>query len=177
MRDLKYVRAYIDDLLVITAGSFQDHLDKLKVVLGKLCKAGLKVNAKKSFFAREELEYLGYWITRKGIQPTNNKVQAITAIEPPKTKKQLRRFIGVVNYYCDMWGKQSEILAPLATLTSKSVKWTWTSEHQKAFDAMKKIISDKLLLICASFGVVGNNFGTNAARIESTMTKFSSYKR
>ena len=51
MRDLEYVRAYIDDLLVITAGSFQDHLDKLKVVLGKLLKAGLKVNAKKSFFA------------------------------------------------------------------------------------------------------------------------------
>ena len=46
MQDLEYVQAYIDDLLVITAGSFQDHLDKLKVVLGKLRKAGLKVNAR-----------------------------------------------------------------------------------------------------------------------------------
>ena len=60
---IKYVRAYVDDLLVTTAGSFQDHLDKLKVILGKLRKAGLKVNAKKSFFAREELAYLkGYII-------------------------------------------------------------------------------------------------------------------
>ena len=67
MQDLEYVRAYIDDLLIITSGSLDDHLDKLKVVLGKLRKAGLKVNAKKSFFAREELEYLGYWITHKGI--------------------------------------------------------------------------------------------------------------
>ena len=80
MRDLEYVRAYIDNLLVITKGSFQDHLDKLKVVLEKLRKAGLKVNAKKSFFAWEELEYLGYWITRKGVQPTTQKVKAITAI-------------------------------------------------------------------------------------------------
>ena len=125
MRDLEYVRAYIDDLLVITKGSFQDHLDKLKVVLEKLRKAGLKVNAKKSFFAREELEYLGYWITRKGVQPTTQKVKAITAIEAPKTKKQLRRFIGMVNYYRNMWGKQSEILAPLSALTSKLAKWEW----------------------------------------------------
>jgi Reverse transcriptase (RNA-dependent DNA polymerase) len=60
MQDLKYVRAYIDDLLIITHGSFEEHIDKLKVVLGQLRDAGLKVNAKKSFFAREELEYLGY---------------------------------------------------------------------------------------------------------------------
>jgi hypothetical protein len=60
MQDLKYVRAYLDDLLVSTHGSFEEHIDKLKVVLGQLREAGLKVNAKKSFFAREELAYLGY---------------------------------------------------------------------------------------------------------------------
>jgi Reverse transcriptase (RNA-dependent DNA polymerase) len=99
MQDLEYVRAYIDDLLVITTDSFKDHLDKLKVVLGKLREAGLKVNAKKSFFAREELEYLGYWITRKELKPTTHKVKAIMAIDSPQNKKQLRRFIGMVNYY------------------------------------------------------------------------------
>jgi Reverse transcriptase (RNA-dependent DNA polymerase) len=122
MQDLEYVRAYIDDLLIITHGSFGEHIDKLKVVLGRLRDAGLKVNAKKSFFAREELEYLGYWITRKGIKPTLSKVKAIGAIEAPQTKKQLRRFIRMVNYYRDMWGKRSEILAPLASLTSKAAK-------------------------------------------------------
>jgi Reverse transcriptase (RNA-dependent DNA polymerase) len=53
MINLEYVRAYIDDLLVTTKGSFEDHLDKLKAVLIKLEQAGLKVNANKSFFARE----------------------------------------------------------------------------------------------------------------------------
>jgi hypothetical protein len=124
MQDLEYIRAYIDDLLVITAESFEEHVDKLKVVLGKLREAGLKVNAKKSFFAREESEYLGYWIiTRKGLKPTTHKVKAIMAIDSPQNKKQLRRFIGMVNYYRDMWGKRSEVLAPLATLTSKTAKW------------------------------------------------------
>ena len=50
MQDLEFVRAYIDDLLVITKGDWDDHLDKLEEVLKCLQKAGLKVNAKKSFF-------------------------------------------------------------------------------------------------------------------------------
>jgi hypothetical protein len=51
------VRAYIDDLLVITNGSFEEHLAKLDVVLGRLRRAGLKVNAEKSKFCTGELEY------------------------------------------------------------------------------------------------------------------------
>ena len=121
MLELEYVRAYIDDLLVTTKGSFEDHLDKLEAVLIKLQGAGLKVNAKKSFFAREGLEYLGYWISREGIQPLTAKVEAIQRIAPPKNKRELRRFIGLVNYYRDMWIRRSHVLAPLARLTSKDV--------------------------------------------------------
>ncbi len=47
MEALEYVRAYIDDLLVITRGTLEDHLDKLREVLRRLCDAGLKVNAAK----------------------------------------------------------------------------------------------------------------------------------
>ena len=49
MEALEYVRAYIDDLLVITSGTLEVHLDKLREVLRRLHKAGLKVNAAKSF--------------------------------------------------------------------------------------------------------------------------------
>ena len=69
------VRAYIDDILALTKGDLDDHLKKLERILARLAQAGLKVNAKKSFFARGELEYLGYWITRDGIQPMKEKVQ------------------------------------------------------------------------------------------------------
>jgi hypothetical protein len=152
MQDLEYVRAYIDDILAITSSSFEDHLlDKLRVVLKKLENAGLRVNVKKSFFAKEALEYLGYWISRDGIQPTTSKVHAIMNIAPPKTRKELRRFIGMVNYYRDLWIRRSDVLAPLATLTSKTTKWKWTSEHQKAFDLMKKIISKEVLLAYPDF--------------------------
>ena len=69
MEGFDYVRTYIDDLLVISSGTFEEHLNQLSKVLRRLEEAGLKVNAKKSFFCQPELEYLGYWITQKGISP------------------------------------------------------------------------------------------------------------
>ncbi len=63
MASLEYVQAYIDDLLIITKGSLDDHLAKLEVVLIRLRDAGLKVNAAKLFFCTAETEYLGYILT------------------------------------------------------------------------------------------------------------------
>ena len=85
-------------LLVITKSTFEDHLRKLKVVFQRIKEAGLKINANKSFFARSALEYLGYWITRKGTQPVPKKVDAIKKIAVPKTIKELRSFVGMINY-------------------------------------------------------------------------------
>lgn len=120
------VRAYIDDIINFTCDTYDDHLEKLDVILEKLQTAGIKVNADKSFFARSELEYLGYWITKEGIQPVPKKVNAMQAIKAPKTKKESRTFIGMINYYRDMWIRRSDILAPLTKLTSKEAKWQWT---------------------------------------------------
>jgi hypothetical protein len=75
MAPLEYVRKYIDNLLVITKGSHDDHLDKLEQVFIQLHGAELKVNAAKSFFCRHETEYLGYILTRGEIKPQSKKVQ------------------------------------------------------------------------------------------------------
>ena len=73
MDGLDYVRAYIDDVLVLSSGDWTDHLRKLDHVFTRLSNAGLKVNAKKSFFGKPELEYLGFWITQNGIRPLAKK--------------------------------------------------------------------------------------------------------
>ena len=59
---LEYIRAYIDNLLIIHNKYFENHLYKAKTILKKLKAAGFKINADKSFFARDKSEYLG--ITR-----------------------------------------------------------------------------------------------------------------
>ena len=91
---LEYVRAYIDDLLIISNSSLEDHLNKVKIVLNKLKAAGFKINAEILIFVRDNLEYLGFKITKQGIIPLPDKVQAIKHIAVPTNKKQLRSFIG-----------------------------------------------------------------------------------
>ena len=105
----------------------------------------------KSHLCTTELEYLGYLINRQGVRPTLKKVEAILKIATPKTRKQLRSFIGLVNYYRDMLPKRTELLAPLSSLTSSKVKWKWTSEHQEAFDQMKQLVARETLLTYPDF--------------------------
>ena len=116
MGDLQNVRAYLDNILVATAGSYEDHLNHVELVLQRLTDAGFAVNLCKSSFAVNEIDYLGYWIMHCGIQPQPKKVEAIMRLTPPTTKRQLRRFLGMINYYRDMWGRRSHILAPLTAM-------------------------------------------------------------
>ena len=97
----------------------------------RLQKAGIKVNAIKYCFGAHKFEFLGYHVTPEGVIPIPKKVEAIQALAVPKTRKQLRQFIGMINFYRDMWQKRSELIAPLTALTSKNVKYDWKDEHQK----------------------------------------------
>ena len=148
---LPYVRCYIDDVLVITRGTWEEHCEALATVLKILLQTGLRVNAAKSFFGRAELEYLGFIVNREGIRPVPNKVEAIKAILPPTNRKQLRRFIGLINFQKEMWPGRSKMLAPLTRLTSKNVPFKWTDLEQKAFDDIKKHITKDTLLTYPNF--------------------------
>ena len=82
MDGLEFVRAYIDDLLCLTKGSWSDHQEKLEQFFKCLEDAGLKVNTKKSFFGRHKLEYLGYWITQSGIMPVPKRLMQLKILLP-----------------------------------------------------------------------------------------------
>jgi len=151
MDGLEFVRTHIDDLLCLTKGSFTDHLEKTELVLKRLQKAGLKANVTKSFFARSQLEHLGCWLTRTGTKPVCDKVEAVLKIAEPKNRKDLRSFIGVANCHRDMWVRRSHVLAPLAALTSKTTKWDWEPQHQKAFAMAKRIIAKETPLAHPDF--------------------------
>ncbi len=71
---------------------------------------GLKVNAEYMTLCALEIEYLGYILTRDGIKPQSNKVQANLAIQPPTNVKELRHFLGMVQYYHGLWAGRSKIL-------------------------------------------------------------------
>jgi hypothetical protein len=101
MASLEFVRAYMDDLLIIMKGILDEQdLQKMETLLRtRLCDAGFKVNAAKSLFCAHETKYLGYILTREGIKPQPKKVQAIPALNQPNSAKKLRHFLGMVQYY------------------------------------------------------------------------------
>ena len=151
---LETVRVYIDELLHVTKGSWTEHLTFLEEMFTRLQKSGVKVNASKSCFGAHKFDYLGYHVTRDGVMPIPKKVEAIQALAVPKTRKKMRQFIGMINFYRDMWQKRSELLAPLTALTSKNVKYSWKDEHQKCFDAIKRVIGREVLLAYPVFNAL-----------------------
>ena len=121
---------YIDELLYITENSWAEHLTVLEEMLARLHKAGLKVNAGNSYFVAHKSEYLGYHVTCDGLMPITNKFEAIQAFAVPKTRKTLSQFIGMINFYRDMWQNRSELLSQLTALTSNNFKYKWKYKHQ-----------------------------------------------
>jgi hypothetical protein len=89
------------------------------MVLTKLQDAGLKINVNKLNFCTLETEYLEYIFTRDGIKPQSNKVQAMLALAPPRNVKELRIFLGILQYYRDLWARCSNMLAPLTSLVGE----------------------------------------------------------
>jgi hypothetical protein len=167
MEDLEYVQAYLDDLFCISKSSLEDHLEKLEEVLRRLCNVGLKVNTENLTFCALEKEYLGYVLTRDGIKPQSKKVQAIVAIQPPTNVKELRHFLGMVQYYCDLWARQSKMLAPLTSFVgeccqtkvtrakgNKKVPWHWVEVHQRAFDHIKATVTREVVLAYPDYSKV-----------------------
>ena len=100
-----------------------------------------------------ELEYLGYYISRKGIKPIYKKVQAMLNIQTPKTVKQLQSFIGLVNYYRDMWKRRSHVLAPLSKLAklNRKKRLSWGDDQQQSFEEIKQIIVNEVILAYQDF--------------------------
>jgi len=138
--------AYIDDVGIWTDGSMEKHLAVVDQVLHRLQANGFSCNPLKCKWAVQETDFLGYWLTPTGVRPWRKKIDAILKMAPPKNNSELRSFLGAVTYYRTMWPRRSHILSPLTKLTGRGT-FEWTREHQEAFDNMKSIMAQEVLLV------------------------------
>jgi hypothetical protein len=134
-------------------GSFENHLTQLDEILQQLKVNNLQVNGNKSSFCAIEPEFLGFVLTRQGVKPQVKKVKAIVKIATPKTVKQVRSFIGMINYYKDHIPRHSNLLTPLTTLTKKGARFKWTDECQHNFDELKCLLAKQTVLAYLDFTI------------------------
>ena len=97
LNDVEQVVNYVDDILCFTK-DIQSHYSKLRQVLDRLRKAGLRVNAEKSVFLTTEVDYLGASVSQHGARPTLDKCKAVEDLKPPDTRKKLYSVLGFFNY-------------------------------------------------------------------------------
>ena len=149
LRGLSFVYTYIDDVLIASATP-EEHLEHLHTVFERLTANGIVVNPNKCVFGVEELDFLGHHIDRKGITPLQGKVQTVLNFPQPTSQRQLRRFIGLINFYHRFIPHGAELLHPLHALLnskSKSQELSWNEDTTVAFLATKEALANVTLLV------------------------------
>ncbi|KAI0994041.1 hypothetical protein K3495_g14141 [Podosphaera aphanis] len=134
-----FCTAYLDDILIYTNESLEDHWEKVQAVFKHLNNAGLKLDPKKCEFAVKSTRYLGFVISLgEGIKVDPEKFEAIKSWSPPASVKGVRSFLGFANFYREFIPNFSKIAQPLLNLTKKDHAFVWLSEHQKSFELLKE---------------------------------------
>ncbi len=144
---LDHAAAYIDDV-VIFSPSWNHHLTHLSDALDRIQKAGLTLKAVKCQIAQEECNFLGHVVGRGKVRPEQAKIEAIQAFRTPKTKRDVRAFLGLAGYYRKFVSNFSTIAHPLTELTRKIApdKVVWGAMEQQAFRRLKTAMSSAPVL-------------------------------
>ncbi len=149
-----YAAAYLDDIIIYSQ-DWQRHMVHLREVLRALRGAGLTANPKKCAIGRVEVRYLGFHLGHGQVRPQIDKTAAIAACPRPKTKKEVRQFLGLAGYYRRFIPDYSELTNPLTDLTKKEVPDTvpWTERCQQVFTQVKAALCDGPLLHSPDFSL------------------------
>ena len=135
---------YVDDILV-HAPDVETHINILRRVFERLRIYGLKIKPSKCQLLKTEVDYLGHRITGEGMKPLENRIDAIIEYPTPINLKQLKRFVGMANYYRDFVPNCSAVMRPLTQAQTK-VKFEWDEGCQRAFEIMKKALTEAPIL-------------------------------
>ena len=147
---------YIDDCLVFSRGSLQDHLERLERVIVRLLSFGLRGKSPKILLAMKELKFLGHMIGVEGRRPCPKKVEAIDNIPiptGPKAKDMISAFLGMTGFYRSYSEDFEGLAAPLRNLTLARAdpERDWTEVHTRCFEAMKTAMKSAPILAYPDF--------------------------
>lgn len=141
----EFVLAYVDDLLVYSPDPIT-HLRHLKLIFEKFKRSGVTLKLKKCRFAVREVTFIGHILSAEGQRMDKSRISAIMNYPRPRNIKELRAFIGFINYDSHFCANYSQIVSPLFQLLRKGCTWKWGVEQSDAFEKIKTMFGNATLL-------------------------------
>ena len=142
----KEVEVYVDDMIVKSSIE-EEHVQYLSKMFQRLRKYRLRLNSNKCTFGARSGKLLGFIVSQKGIEVDLDKVKAIREMPVPKTEKQVRGFLGRLNYISRFISHLTATCGLIFKLLCKDQEMIWTEDCQKAFDSIKNYLLNPPILI------------------------------
>ena len=149
LRDLineEKVVVFVDDILV-KIETEDDHDEIVKEILKRLEENNLYIKPEKCVWKARKIGFLEVIIGPNGIEIEVKKVNKVLSQSEPKNVKDIRKFLGLTNYYKRFIKDFSQVARPMNVLTRKNKKWQQGKEQQKAFDELKQVFITKPVLV------------------------------
>ena len=128
-------------ILLFIGKGVEEHDRRLFAVLDRLSEAGLSVNGDKCECRLTKLKFFGHELSSGGVSPSEEKIAAIRDARSPKDASEVRPFMGLVQYSAKFMPDLASIARPIQDLTRKGVPFVWGTEQQKAFQELKRLIT------------------------------------
>ena len=146
LQGMKHVVVYINDIL-ITGETEEEHLNTLNEVLTRLESAGVRLKQSKCAFMVPEVVYLGHKISKEGLKPTDDKVQAITNMPQPSNVSKFQSLPWDGIFLWDVRTSQWFWHHFTGYILRKGIQWKWPSPENEAFEAAKALLKSPKPLV------------------------------
>lgn len=124
----------------------EEHTKIVIEVLERARANNIKFNKNKFQYMLKEIKYLEHRFSEGKIQPDNIRITAIQNYDQPKNKKDLQRFLGLINYLRNFMPNVAEITSPLRHLIKKNAEFIWNGTHRESVQMLKNIITSEPVL-------------------------------
>jgi len=141
----KEVEVYVDDMIVKSKDR-NGHFEALQKFFERLRKYNMRLNPQKCAFGVTSGKLLGHIVSHRGIEVDPSKIKAIIEMPPPETEKQIRGFLGRVQYISRFVAKLTMICEPIFKKLKVGEHEIWDEQCQAAFDKVKEVLSSPPVL-------------------------------
>ncbi len=147
---VKNCEAYLDDV-VCYSDTWSSHLQTLEEVFSRFQAVNLTLNLAKCEFCHATVKYLGKEVGHGTVRPLEAKVQAIVEFPVPKSKRDIRRLLGMAGYFRSFCKNFSDVVKPLTDNLRKAVSFNWNTKCQFAFESLKNLLCNAPVLAAPDF--------------------------